>query len=215
MSGLVCNRRHFVGGCLTAALALGAPGSWAALMLTPRQTAGPFYPDRLPLDRDNDLVHVEGAAAAAIGTLVQFHGRILDARGEPLNHALIEIWQADSNGVYLHSRGGDPDRRDAGFQGYGQFETASDGGYRFRTIRPVAYSGRTPHIHVAVTLPGQPRFTTQCYIRGEPQNAEDYIFTRVEDPRAREALQADFLPLADGSGQQARFDIVLGLTPQA
>ncbi|MNO90625.1 Protocatechuate 3,4-dioxygenase beta chain [compost metagenome] len=215
MSGLICNRRRFVGGCLVSSLALASSGAWALLLPTPRQTEGPFYPDRLPLDRDNDLVRVDGAAAAALGTVVQMHGRILDTRGEPLNHALVEIWQVDSNGIYLHSHGGDRQRRDGGFQGYGQFETASSGEYRFRTIRPVAYSGRTPHIHVAVTLPGRERFTTQCYIRGEPRNAGDFLFRRVDDPRERELLQADFLALADGSGEQARFDIVLGVTPAA
>ncbi|UVE18163.1 protocatechuate 3,4-dioxygenase [Pseudomonas sp. LS44] len=164
----------------------------------------------MPLDRDNDLVQVDGQSA--LGTLVELHGRILDARGEPLKQALVEIWQVDADGIYLHSRSGSRQRRDAGFQGYGRFETASSGEYRFRTIRPVAYSSRTPHIHVAVTLPGQPRFTTQCYIRGEPRNADDFVLNGVADARARELLQVDFLPGANGE-QLARFDIVLGLTP--
>ncbi|AYC31180.1 intradiol ring-cleavage dioxygenase [Pseudomonas cavernae] len=213
MSAIRYGRRHLLGGLGCAALALSVPGAWAGLLLTPRQTAGPFYPDQLPLDRDNDLVQVDGQSALALGTLVQLRGRILDARGEPLNHALVEIWQVDANGIYLHSRSGDRQRRDASFQGYGRFETASSGEYRFRTLRPVAYAARTPHIHLAVTLPGQPRFTTQCYIRGEPRNADDFVLNSVVDARARELLLVDFLPGVDGGEQLARFDIVLGLTP--
>ncbi|MCY1291605.1 protocatechuate 3,4-dioxygenase, beta subunit [compost metagenome] len=208
MSTTHYSRRQLLGGIGCAALALSAPGAWANLLPTPRQSLGPFYPERLPLDSDNDLVRVAGQPGGALGTLVQLHGRILDARGEPLDHALVEIWQADANGVYL-AQGGT--RRDAGFQGYGRFETASSGEYRFRTIRPVPYPGRTAHIHVAVTLPGQPRFVTQCYVRGEPGNARDYLLGAVA-PDERERLLADFLPHGDGE-LVARFDIVLGLTP--
>ncbi|CAD5107341.1 dioxygenase family protein [Zestomonas carbonaria] len=209
MSSIRYSRRRLLGGLGCAALALAAPTAWANLLPTPRQSLGPFYPKDLPLDSDNDLLRVEGHMQGARGIPVQLHGRILDARGEPLDHALVEIWQADANGVYLAQGGG---RRDAGFQGYGAFETASSGEYLFRTIRPVPYPGRTPHIHVAVTLPGQPRFVTQCYVRGEPGNERDYLFNALKDPRERELLLADFLPGDDGE-LVARFDIVLGLTP--
>ena len=128
--------------------------------------------------------------------------------------AVLASTATDGNGQYLHSRGGDPARRDGNFQGYGRFETGRDGAYRFRTIRPVPYPGRTPHIHVAVTPPGQPRFTTQCYVRGEPLNARDGILNAIRDPRARDSLIVDFAPLPDSPGGElsARFDIVLGLT---
>ena len=163
------SRRHLLfaaGGALLVSPALAL----AERLLTPRQTLGPFYPDQLPLDRDNDLVRVDGQAAEARGIRVQLHGSILDAGGRPLAGALVEIWQVDANGIYLHSRGGDRQKLDPGFQGYGRFTTAADGRYRFRTIRPVPYPGRTPHIHLAVTLPGMPRFATQCYVHGEPLN---------------------------------------------
>lgn len=207
------SRRHLL---FAAAGALLASPSLvlAERLLTPRQTVGPFYPDQLPLDRDNDLVQVAGRAEPARGIRVQLHGLILDARGQPLAGALVEIWQVDANGIYLHSRGGDRQRRDPGFQGYGRFTTGADGRYRFRSIRPVAYPGRTPHIHLAVTLPGLPRFATQCYIRGEPGNRRDGLLNAIRDPQLRELLIVPFVPASGQADEQlARFDVVLGVTP--
>ncbi|SDH04674.1 protocatechuate 3,4-dioxygenase beta subunit [Pseudomonas benzenivorans] len=215
MSATRIGRRRLLAGLAGGSLLLASPALLAELLATPAQTLGPFYPDRLPLDRDNDLLIVGDQPGAASGSVVQLHGQILDSRGQPLRGALVEIWQVDAHGIYLHSRGGDRARRDANFQGYGRFETASDGRYRFRTIRPVPYPGRTPHIHFAVTLPGQPRFATQCYIRGEPLNQRDGVLNAIRDPRARERLIVSFVPLAGSAvdEQVARFDIVLGLTP--
>ena len=215
MATSTISRRRVLAGLGGGALLLSAPGAFAERLLTPAQTLGPFYPDQLPLDRDNDLVLVDDNPDRASGTVVHLHGRIRDARGRPLADALVEIWQVDAQGVYLHSRGGDRERRDANFQGYGHFLTASDGRYRFRTIRPVPYPGRTPHIHVAVTLPGQPRFATQCYIRGERLNARDGILNSITDPRLRELLIVPFVPVAGSVAREqvARFDIVLGVTP--
>ena len=209
------SRRQLLLGLGGGTLLLGAPGAFAERLLTPAQTLGPFYPDQLPLDQDNDLLIVDDRPTPASGIVVQLHGQILDSRGQPLRGALVEIWQVDANGIYLHSRGGDRDRRDANFQGYGRFETASDGRYRFRTIRPVPYPGRTPHIHFAVTLPGLPRFATQCYIRGERLNQRDGILNAIRDPQARERLIVPFVPAAGARAneQVARFDIVLGVTP--
>lgn len=215
MSATRISRRRLLAGFAGGSLLLASPALLAELLATPAQTLGPFYPDRLPLDRDNDLLIVGDQPSAASGSVVQLHGQIVDSRGQPLRGALVEIWQVDAHGIYLHSRGGDRARRDANFQGYGRFETASDGRYRFRTIRPVPYPGRTPHIHFAVTLPGQPRFATQCYIRGEPLNQRDGVLNAIRDPRARERLIVPFVPLPGSAvdEQVARFDIVLGLTP--
>lgn len=211
------SRRRLLAGLGGGSLLLASPGLFAELLLTPAQTLGPFYPDQLPLDQDNDLLQVGDRPTQASGVVVQLHGQILDARGKPLKGALVEIWQVDSNGIYLHSRGGDRGRRDPNFQGYGRFETASDGRYRFRTLRPVPYPGRTPHIHFAVTLPGLPRFATQCYIRGEPLNQRDGVLNAIRDPRLRERLIVPFVPVAGArTGEQvARFDIVLGVTPES
>ena len=76
----------------------------AALMPTPEQTLGPFYPPELPLDHDNDLVQVTGAATQAIGQVTHVFGRVLDLNGQPIAGAKVEIWQCDANGRYLHPR---------------------------------------------------------------------------------------------------------------
>lgn len=209
------SRRLLLAGLGGGVLLLASPGVFAELLLTPAQTPGPFYPEQLPLDQDNDLLLIGDQPTQASGVVVQLHGQIFDARGNPLKGALVEIWQVDANGIYLHSRGGERARRDPNFQGYGRFETASDGRYRFRTLRPVAYPGRTPHIHVAVTLPGQPRFTTQCYIRGERLNQGDAVLNAIREPRLRERLIVPFVPAAGARAEKqvAHFDIILGLTP--
>ena len=212
------SRRHF----LRAATLLPAfhtlPGAFAeALMQTPLQTEGPFYPNRLPLDTDNDLLVLNDSSTPALGVVTYLSGRILDVRGEPLRNVTVELWQADANGVYLHSGSDNAGKRDPGFQGYGRFLTGSSGEYLFRTIRPVPYPGRTPHIHFAVKTPGREKFTTQCYIRGHEGNAKDGVLNGVKELKARESLQIAFeaLPRAKAGELQARFDIVLGRTPEA
>jgi protocatechuate 3,4-dioxygenase, beta subunit len=220
MSGshLQYTRRGFLGGVAFGVVALGAPGAFAdELMRTPLQTEGPFYPDKLPLDTDNDLLIVNDKITPAVGTITHLGGRILDARGEPMRNALVEIWQVDNNGAYLHSGSTNRDKRDANFQGFGRFLTGSTGEYYFRTIKPVPYPGRTPHIHFAVKVKGQKNFTTQCYIKGEPGNERDFVLKGVKDDKARESLIVDFAPLQQSRIGEvaARFDIVLGYTPEA
>ena len=147
------------------------PGAFAQqLVPTPAQTEGPFYPDHLPLDTDNDLIVINDAITPAVGEITILSGRILDASGQPVRNALVEIWQVDNNGVYIHSGSNDRKKHDTNFQGFGRFLTGSSGEYLFRTIKPVPYPGRTPHIHFAVKTKGREKFTTQCYIKGEPQN---------------------------------------------
>ena len=213
-SDILPARRRFLGGLVAGAAAVGAPWALAAALTpTPRQTEGPFYPDQLPLDRDNDLVRIKDRNAPAAGTITHLRGRILDMRGAPIRGALVEIWQVDRNGVYLHRGSAGHGRRDSNFQGYGRFETGADGAYHFRTIKPVAYPGRTPHIHFAVKVQGADTFTTQCYVRGEPQNERDFILNSIRDRAARESVIVEFAPAAGALA--ARFDIVLGFTPPA
>ncbi|RIK85922.1 MAG: intradiol ring-cleavage dioxygenase [Planctomycetota bacterium] len=210
------SRRHFVRTMALGATALAAPVAWAErLTPTPAQTEGPFYPDRLPLDTDNDLLIIGDSRALAVGEVTHLGGRILDADGAPLRNALVEIWQVDANGVYLHSRSAG-EKRDAHFQGYGRFTTSSTGEYYFRTVKPVPYPGRTPHIHVMVSRHGRPLLTTQLYVRGEPQNDRDGLFRSIRDQRQRDAVLVDFKPLPESALGEltARFDVVLGLTPE-
>ncbi len=211
-----CTRRGFLGGVALGVLAFQAPGAFAEeLVRTPRQTEGPFYPDKLPLDTDNDLLIVNNAITPAVGEVTHLSGKILDAHGEPIRNAVVEIWQVDSHGAYLHSRSVNRDKRDPNFQGFGRFLTGSSGDYYFRTVKPVPYPGRTPHIHFAVKVKGQDKFTTQCYIKGEPRNARDGILNGIRDRKARESVIVAFAPVKGSRIGElaARFDIVLGFTP--
>jgi len=180
---------------------------------TPRQTAGPFYPLSIPADSDNDLVRVAGHNGTAQGTVTYVSGRVLDLNGRPLSGLRVEIWQCDTNGRYHYVRDDRGDTPlDDNFQGYGQTIADAAGGYRFRTIRPVPYPGRTPHIHFAVSGPGLARFTTQMYIAGEPLNERDGVLMGVRDPAARARL---IVPLRPASEIEANvlagtFDIVVG-----
>lgn len=186
----------------------------AALMPTPRQSPGPFYPVELPLDDDNDLTRVEGMEGVAEGVIVDLHGHALTTSGHPIPSARIEIWQCDHRGVYLHPGDRRFSQRDNAFQGHGVTYTDAKGRYRFRTIRPVPYPGRTPHIHVVLVVPGQAPLVSQIYIRDEPANRQDFLFRQVPVEQ-RHLLLADFVSDGTVSGvqQQARFDLVLGATP--
>lgn len=205
-------RRRFLGSTAAVLATAALPAGAALREPTPRQTAGPFYPVELPLDDDNDLTRVAGEADPARGVVTDLGGRLLDLNGRPLRDLRIEIWQCDANGRYRHPE--DPGRRsiDPGFQGHGHTATDADGRYRFRTIRPVQYPGRTPHIHVAVFAPGQHPFVTQLYVAGDPRNMDDFLFRRVPAEQ-RHLVVADFKPRGpDAAGLVAEWDIVLGVT---
>ena len=213
------SRRTFLQGCAATATLLSTAGAFAEqLELTPPQTEGPFYPDKLPLDTDNDLLIINDKITPAVGEITHLSGRILDAKGNPIRNAVVEIWQVDNNAVYLHSESGNSQRRDGNFQGFGRFLTGSTGEYYFRTIKPVPYPGRTPHIHFAVKMKGREKFTTQCYIRGEPLNERDGVLRRsVRTQDERDRLMVDFTPLKDSKIGElaARWDIVMGATPES
>ena len=174
------DRRRFITRLTLASALFAAPGAFAEeIIRTPSQTEGPFYPDKLPLDTDNDLIILNDSLTPAVGEITWLSGRILDAKGDPIRNATVEIWQCDAKGVYLHGNSDNAAKRDANFQGFGRFLTGSTGEYLFRTIKPVAYPGRTPHIHFAVKFKGRDKFTTQCYIKGEPQNDRDGVIKGI------------------------------------
>ena len=209
-------RRRLLGG-LAGLLAAGPLLARSLLEPTPRQPAGPFYPAELPLDDDNDLTRVRGRGGVASGEISDLTGQVLGPDGRPLAGMRIEIWQCDANGRYHHPD--DPGRGplDANFQGFGHTVTDAEGRCRFRTIRPVEYPGRTPHIHVAVRPEWDPPFVTQLYVRGDPRNEHDFLFRRIPAER-RHLVQADFTGVNGGDALLAAvFDIVLGSdgTPRA
>jgi protocatechuate 3,4-dioxygenase beta subunit len=206
---------------VSTALALGSfsllPGRAAIpqptlLPPTPRQTTGPFYPVDWSGDADGDLVRVTGEAARAQGTMTHLRGRVLTAQGEPIQGAVVEIWQCDAFGRYRHPRDRQ-DGRDMGFQGRGQVAVGADGGFAFRTIRPVPYPGRTPHIHVAVAAPGKrDPLVTQFYVADEPLNERDGLFNSLRDPGQRESVLLHLQPAdrIEPGALVAMRDIVLG-----
>lgn len=185
------------------------------LVRTPSQTEGPFYPDILPLDRDNDLIIVSNGITPAVGEVTHLTGRVLDLKGNPIKGARVEIWQVDSHGAYIHTRDFHGTNRDKNFQGFGQFETGANGEYRFRTIKPVAYPGRTPHIHIKVWKGDQELLTTQCYVKGEPQNQRDGVLRSIQDTKQRNSVIVPFVLVKSSKiGElSARLDLVIGFTP--
>ena len=211
-------RRLFLqqGAALTAFFTV--PGLFAEQLLTPKMTEGPFYPDKLPLDTDNDLLILNDSINPAVGEITHLTGKIVSATGEPMRNAFVEIWQVDSTASYLHKDGRNPDGNDANFQGYGRFLTDAKGEYYFRTIKPVRYQigsvFRAPHIHVAVSQNGRRLLTTQLLIKGEPDNDRDGVLKSLRDPQARESVLVDFQPLPESKIGEltARFEVVIGHT---
>ncbi len=213
MSDSLTRRRLLYGSFSFAAIAAAGglvPVRAAALTRTPEQTEGPFYPVKLPLDRDSDLVQVQGRAAQALGTVTHLLGRVRDTQGRPIPQARVGIWQCDAHGVYLHPA--DRGQRDENFQGYGQTLTDAAGAYRFRTIRPVPYPGRTPHIHFKVTAPGHGTLTTQMYVAGERQNSRDFVYSAIEgaEERANVTVALEAASQVESAALLGVFEIVVG-----
>lgn len=196
-----------------AAALVAAPALWlgpraqpaASRRATPAQTEGPFYPVVLPRDSDHDLLR-NGALTYPEGQSAWIEGGVSDLAGKPVAGAQVEIWQCDHAGHYHHP--GDGDRADRRFQGFGRVTVGADGRYRFRTLRPVAYAGRTPHIHVKVKLGQRELLTTQLYVAGDPGNPRDFLWRSLGEAD-RAALTVPFAPGSDGL--QARFPIVLAI----
>ncbi|QDT28835.1 Protocatechuate 3,4-dioxygenase beta chain [Gimesia panareensis] len=214
-------RRDFLKWSSFSLAAFTTPGLMAEeLIRTPSMTEGPFYPDRMPLDTDNDLLVINDSITPAVGEITHLTGKVLDSKGNPLRNAFVEIWQVDSKASYIHTRGANKDGRDSNFQGYGRFLTDSRGQYYFRTIKPVPYRAgrgfRTPHIHVAVSQNGKRILTTQLLVKGHAMNAEDGVYRQIRDPEQKKTILVDFKPLPDSKLGElaANFDIILGKTAE-
>jgi protocatechuate 3,4-dioxygenase beta subunit len=210
-------RRQIIVGLAAAASSLQIPSAAGITIIdrvpTPRQTEGPFYPVEWSGDVDHDLVAARGEAATALGQVLHVEGRVLDLSGDTVGGAAVGIWQCDANGIYRHpSDEGRGRRRDAGFQGRGRTVTDARGHYRFRTIRPVPYGWRTPHIHFKVQPPKRGELITQMYVLGEPLNARDAVLNGIRDPRQRNSVivRLDPADRLEPGALAATFDIVLG-----
>jgi len=197
-------RRSIAAACIALpAIWIGARAQTTTRRLTPRQSEGPFYPLQLPRDQDANLLE-NGALRYAQGEPMWLEGSVGNPAGEPVAGARVEIWQCDANGHYDHP--GDGARADRSFQGFGAVVADADGRYRFRTIRPVAYGSRTPHIHVKVRLGARELLTTQLYVQGDSSNSRDFLWRGLREAD-RDALTVVVEPASDGL--RARFAIVV------
>jgi protocatechuate 3,4-dioxygenase beta subunit len=219
MNNRKLSRRTIAGriGALTGMTALLGPGIAAALVKTPSQTAGPFYPPAPHAETDVDLTLLEGHSERAAGEVILVRGRVTDLDGRPLEGARVDIWQANNNGRYAHPRDRNSAPLDPNFQGIGITHTDADGRYGFRTIKPAPYplsflgdSGmRARHIHFKVSHEGTGKVTTQMYFAGDPLIEGDTVM-RGTPPEQRHLLITT--PETDSeSGLPAHyFDIALG-----
>ncbi len=207
------SRRHFLGTCLMAGVALPGLAS-SALVITPGQTEGPFYPTIKQNDKDADLTRIEGHSNQAKGEVVIVTGQVLDPDGTPLTNAVVDLWQANTHGRYSHQRDPNPAPLDPDFQGWAIVSTDQNGEYRCRTIRPGAYPvsdewTRPPHIHFKVSQRGYHEITTQMYFEDEPLNTPDRLLKALTVDQ-QQAVIARAQSIEDAEATALfRFDVVL------
>jgi protocatechuate 3,4-dioxygenase beta subunit len=185
---------------------------------TMHDPTGPVYGDGPLAESDADLTRQHGGEPLGERTIVT--GRVRDGGGRPVPDALIEIWQANAAGRYIHERDQHPAPIDPNFTGAGRVLTDSEGRYRFTTVRPGAYpwgnhanAWRPAHIHLSVFGRAfTDRLVTQMYFPGDPLFSADPIFNSIRDPAARERLisQFDWETTTEEWALGFRFDIVLG-----
>jgi protocatechuate 3,4-dioxygenase beta subunit len=212
-------RRAFLGAVALGGVTFTNRGAFAnELERTPRIQEGPFYPTKLPLDTDNDLLIINDAITPAVGDVTHLTGRLVDTHGDRIRNAIVEIWQCDRDGTYLRPHLERGDKYDTNFQGFGRFLTGSTGEYYFRTIKPVPYTGRpAAHIHFKVWKDHKVLLTTECFVKGYAGNEKDGIYRRAMASKGGKMLPVEFAPVKGSRIGElaARFDIVLGLTPES
>ncbi|MFN7939532.1 MAG: IPT/TIG domain-containing protein [Bryobacteraceae bacterium] len=209
------SRRHFLAAMSAGGLFFTTPGAFAqTLTLTPAQTEGPYYPNVMPLDRDNDLLVINDNITPAVGTVSWISGRILSKTGSPIRNAVMEIWAADNVGSYIHTSGALNGQRDSNYQGYGKFETSSNGQYLFRAVKPGLYPGRVRHVHAKITIPGGQSLTTQLYIEGEA-STNDGVLSGIRDAAQRASVIRPWTAIPDSpiGALAVNWDVVMDYTP--
>jgi protocatechuate 3,4-dioxygenase beta subunit len=212
MSTKKIERRRFLRrGSLIGLGALLAPKllAQADCLTTPAQTSGPFYPARRRRDENADLTQVEGHTESATGGRLTVEGTGYDTRNEPVEGALVEIWQACTSGRYDHPDDDNSAPLDPHFQYWGRVTTRADGRYGFKTILPGLYPGRTRHIHYRIVAPNVPTLVTQLYFAGEPRNATDGVYTSLTE-RQQQLVTTTLADDESGEGRYGRFDIWVG-----
>lgn len=169
--------------------------------------------------RDADLTVNGRVNGDPIGERLVIEGAVRDAAGRPVSGALVEIWQANAAGRYVHREEIHPAPLDPNFQGAGRCITGPDGGYRFITIKPGSYpwgnhrnAWRPAHVHFSVFGAGiSERLITQMYFPGDPTLPYDPIFNSTPDPAVRNRLISRFSieDTVPGWAQCYKFDITL------
>ncbi len=181
------------------------------------ETTGPVYGHGRIGELDNDLTRQH--EGEPLGERIIVTGRVLDGDGRPVRNSLIEVWQANAAGRYIHQGDRHPAPLDPNFTGAGRCLTDDEGYYRFVTVKPGAYpwknhdnAWRPAHIHFSLFGPAfATRLVTQMYFPGDPLFDQDPIFQSVRDPKARQRLVSSF-NLETTEPEWAlgyRFDIVL------
>jgi len=195
-------------GCVLCGTAASPLRAQKSLRPTPSQTEGPFYPKTIPAERDADLTQVLGQGAAAKGTRLHFAGRVVTRDGVAHAGATVELWQCDVFGRYHHA-GDEGSPRDDGFQGYGVATTDADGRYAFKTIRPVAYGGRVPHLHLKVRTASGATLTTQVYIEGDAADRDPVLAGSPKGTREQLTMALAAALGGEAGSLSGNFDIVL------
>ena len=195
------------GALLTAPIARW--GHAADRLLTPSQARGPFYPRQFPVDKDFDLTTTAGKSGVAFGQIVTVSGQVTDRSGAGQPGALVEIWQVNGYGRYHHVDDPSDKPIDPNFQGYGAVLTDAEGRYSFRTVKPIAYPGRAPHVHFALTPKTGRSLVTQMYVAGSPENEADFLLSSIRDKNQRNSLIVSFETVGGNGELQGQFDIVL------
>lgn len=181
----------------------------SALKPTPQDALGPFYPPKWTGEIDNDLIAFAGKNFLK-GTPLVLTGRVLSVAGKPLVGATVEIWQTDDTGKYRHPDDDGEGPATRGFQGFGRTVSDAEGRYTFRTIKPVLYSGRPPHIHFKVAALGHRGLVTQMYFAGEStERGGGFGFATERD---RLIVQPTAQRDGDRAALAAIFDLVLSAT---
>jgi protocatechuate 3,4-dioxygenase beta subunit len=183
--------------------------------------AGPVFGDDAVAEGDADLT--AGHPGAPLGERIIVTGRVLDDGGRPVPNVLLEVWQANAAGRYVHEVDQHPAPLDPNFTGAGRTITDAEGRYRFVTVKPGAYpwknhanAWRPAHIHFSVFGRAfTQRLVTQMYFPGDPLFPHDPIFNSVREPKARDLLVARF-DLETTEPEWAlgfQWDIILRSTP--
>ena len=179
---------------------------------------GPVHGDSPLAETDSDLTRQHDGEP--LGERIIVTGTVHDGSGRPVPGSLIEIWQANAAGRYVHQRDQHPAPLDPNFTGAGRVLTDSEGRYRFTTVKPGAYpwrnhenAWRPAHIHLSIFGHAfTERLVTQMYFPGDPLFSADPIFNSVRDPAARERMisRFDWETTTEEWALGFRYDIVLG-----